>query len=313
MKRVRKPTKSRVTTPKEQGAGQMPEPRQILPGSARDAAAGARLIGKTDGTSQISVTVVLKRKRDIQPADLHRHALLVPDGRPIVDHAAFADQYGASNDAVDAIRAFAASHGLSVTNVDQLRRVITLSGSVANMEQTFGTLLHDYAIGGKTSDPDTGINVRANGNDSVSGGTSAVAPQWVALTAVISQVLKKKAGFFIPLLYANSKVAATNDIVAGNNSVFGVTGFLAKPGWDACTGLGSANGAKLLALLSSAGAPVVEEAPPSSIGAQPDAETAVVCTENSNSDIMVMQSAKDRVGMDTASSLNWARERRVLI
>jgi predicted neuraminidase len=38
-----------------------------------------------------------------------------------------------------------------------------------------------------------------------------------------------------------------------------------------------------------------------------------VCTENSNSNIMVMQSAKDRVGMDTSSSLNWARERRVLI
>src|SRR6516164_11908 len=36
-----------------------------------------------------------------------------------------------------------------------------------------------------------------------------------------------------------------------------------------------------------------------------------VCTENSNSDIMVMQSTKDRVGMDTSSSLNWARERRV--
>ena len=38
-----------------------------------------------------------------------------------------------------------------------------------------------------------------------------------------------------------------------------------------------------------------------------------VCTENSSSDIMVMQSAKDRMGMDTSSSLNWARERRVLI
>jgi hypothetical protein len=46
----------------------------------------------------------------------------------------------------------------------------------------------------------------------------------------------------------------------------------------------------------------------------PDDELApVVCTENSNSDIMVMQSAEDRVGMDTSSSLNWARERRVLI
>jgi 3,4-dihydroxy 2-butanone 4-phosphate synthase / GTP cyclohydrolase II len=38
-----------------------------------------------------------------------------------------------------------------------------------------------------------------------------------------------------------------------------------------------------------------------------------VCTENSNPNIMVMQSAKDRVGMDTSSSLNWARKRRVLI
>ena len=38
-----------------------------------------------------------------------------------------------------------------------------------------------------------------------------------------------------------------------------------------------------------------------------------VRTENSNSDIMVMQSTKDRVGMDTSSSLNWARERRVLL
>ena len=30
----------------------------------------------------------------------------------------------------------------------------------------------------------------------------------------------------------------------------------------------------------------------------------LVCTENSDSDIMVMQSAKDRVGVDTSSSLN---------
>ena len=53
------------------------------------------------------------------------------------------------------------------------------------------------------ADPVTGINVRVNGNDRVSGGTSAVAPQWAALTAVLSQALEKKASFFIPLLYAN--------------------------------------------------------------------------------------------------------------
>jgi len=40
---------------------------------------------------------------------------------------------------------------------------------------------------------------------------------------------------------------------------------------------------------------------------KPQTAFIVVCTENSNSNIMVMQSAKDRVGMDTSSSLNWAR------
>jgi hypothetical protein len=34
---------------------------------------------------------------------------------------------------------------------------------------------------------------------------------------------------------------------------------------------------------------------------------------NKGQSAKVMQSAKDRVGMDTSSSLNWARERRVLI
>ena len=80
----------------------MPEPRQILSGSARNAAAGARLIGKTDDATEISVTVVLKRKRDIERADLHRHALLKPRERPITDRAAFAEQYGASSEAIDA-------------------------------------------------------------------------------------------------------------------------------------------------------------------------------------------------------------------
>ena len=102
-----------------------------------------------------------------------------------------------------------------------------------------------------------------------------MAPQWAALTAVISQVLKKKAGFFVPLLYANTKAAATNDIATGNNSVFGVTGFSAKPGWDACTGLGSPNGTKLLVLLFGSGVPVVPEVPASGTGVQPDSGTGV--------------------------------------
>ncbi|MFZ3350998.1 MAG: protease pro-enzyme activation domain-containing protein [Xanthobacteraceae bacterium] len=532
----------------------MPEPREAFLGSARNAVAGARLIGKSDGGPRITVTVVLKRKMQIPEEQLHQHSLLLPHQRAAVDHASFARQYGASDDAIAAITLFAATHTLAVADVDQSRRVVKLTGSVADMEKAFGVQLDDYAIGrhafrgrrgplllptavlphveavlgldnrpvakprlrprtaqpafypqqlaalykfpkgdgagqtialielggnsgpddltnyfavcglaqaptvrtvsvtpgfpvpygqdpdsdaevmldievagamapgaaivvyfaentdqgfyqavsqavhdpattvvsiswgspekgwsaqtmdswntlgqgaallnvpifvaagdhgctdeedteagydgqrnadfpgtcasgvvccGGTSlqsngfsitkevvwngndggatgggvsthfktpswqsgliaeggsvlvmrgvpdvsgnaDPNTGINVRVNGSDSVSGGTSAVAPQWAAMTAVLSQVLKHKAGFFIPLLYANAKALATNNIVTGNNSVYGVTGFSAKQGWNACTGLGSPNGEKLLALLSGNASPVSPSAP----------------------------------------------------
>jgi kumamolisin len=520
--------------------------RDILSGSSRNAAPGAKLIGKTDSRTRITVTVVLKRKSAIEPGALHQHCLLRPRERPVADHAAFARQYGASDEGISAIQSFAAAHGVTVANVDQARRVIELSGPVSNMEEAFGTVLHDYAIGrqayrgrrgplqlpvtilphveavlgldnrpvaksrfrpraggpsgyypqaiaalykfppgdgtGETvalielggnlgaqdlatyfkaaglkrapvvrpvsvsqgvpvpygndtlsdgevmldievvgamapgativvyfaentdqgfyqavsqavhdpattavsiswgspekdwstqtmdawntlgqgaallnvpifiaagdhgstdeentdagfdgqrnvdfpgtcasgvascggtnlvgrgttitsesvwndndgwatgggvsthfkspawqsgliaegnsvllmrgvpdvagdADQKTGINIRVNGTDypSGGGGTSAVAPQWAALTAVLSQCLKHKAGFFIPLLYQNQNT--TNDVTSGNNSVFGVTGYVAKPGWDACTGLGSPNGQKTLALLSGA-------------------------------------------------------------
>jgi len=523
--------------------------RRILSGSTRNVAAGAKLIKRTGGTTRIDVTVVLVRKTKILPAELQQHVLKTPDERPSVDPAAFADEYGASDEAIAAVTSFAAKYGLNVTSVDQGRRVIRLSGSVSNMERAFGTVLHDYEIGedryrgrqgplllpkeivayveavlgldnrpvgkprlrsrtaqisyypndlaalysfpsgdgtgqtvtlielggnygpddlqiyftaaglrrtptvqsvsvspgvpvpygqdansdgevmldievaggmapgatiavyfaentdqgfyeavsqavhhpsttavsiswgspekdwtqqsmnawnslgesaillnvpifvaagdhgctdeepsdpgydgarhvdfpgtcasvvscggtslranngsisservwnngdgwatgggvsnhfqvptwqrslsaeGRTAllmrgvpdvagnaDPNTGINVRVNGIDSVSGGTSAVAPQWAALAAVLSQRVGKKVGFFVPLLYGKSKVGATNDILEGNNTVFAITGFLAKPGWDACTGLGSPNGTKLLALLSGVAPPAV--------------------------------------------------------
>jgi kumamolisin len=544
MKRVRKPSRQNGTgQSSDEGVRQMPEPREALLGSARNAVAGARLIGKADGRPRIAVTVVLKRKTEIREDQLHQHALLRPHERGPADHSAFAHQYGASDGAIAAITSFAAAHDLTVAYVDQKRRVVQLTGSVADMEKAFGTQLDDYAIGrhafrgrrgplllpiailphveavlgldnrpvakprvrprasqpafypqqlaalykfpqgdgtgetialielggnygpqdlatyfaasglvraptvrpvsvttgfpvpygqdpnsdeevmldievagamapgativvyfaentdegfyqavsqavhdpattvvsiswgapekrwssqtinswytlgqgaallnvpifvaagdhGCTDEEDTeadydgqrnadfpcscaggvascggtslqgngsvitnevvwndndgwatgggvsthfkapnwqngliaegdsvlvmrgvpdvsahadsnsGINVRVNGSDSVSGGTSAVAPQWAALTAVLSQVLKNKAGFFIPLLYGNPNASATNDVVSGNNSVYGVTGFAAKHGWNACTGLGSPNGERLLALLS---------------------------------------------------------------
>jgi kumamolisin len=88
------------------------------------------------------------------------------------------------------------------------------------------------------ADPETGYIVRVDGAAAVIGGTSAVAPLWAALIARINQLTGHAAGYVNPRLYANPQ--ALRDITTGNNG-----SFAAAPGWDACTGLGSPNGAAL--------------------------------------------------------------------
>ncbi|WP_037570572.1 S53 family peptidase [Phaeacidiphilus oryzae] len=96
--------------------------------------------------------------------------------------------------------------------------------------------------------PTTGYQVRVDGQDTVIGGTSAVAPLWAALVCRLSQALGKPLGLLQPLLYAGAQAGQTapgfHDITAGNNGAYS-----AAPGWDPCTGLGSPNGTALLAAL----------------------------------------------------------------
>ena len=98
------------------------------------------------------------------------------------------------------------------------------------------------------ADPASGYNVRVDGQTFVIGGTSAVAPLWAGLIALMNQKLGTPVGFLNPLLYGSlAGKGLFGDIVAGNNGAYA-----AKVGWDACTGWGSPNGAKLLAALTAA-------------------------------------------------------------
>ena len=99
------------------------------------------------------------------------------------------------------------------------------------------------------ADPTTGYNVLVDGSAAVIGGTSAVAPLWAGLTALINQSLSQPVGFLNPLLYSQGVTTAFNDISIGGNG-----GYNTAPGWDPCTGLGSPNGANLLAALGKASA-----------------------------------------------------------
>ena len=85
------------------------------------------------------------------------------------------------------------------------------------------------------------------------GGTSAVAPLWAGLIALINESIGKPVGFVNPLLYQIvSSAGDFNDITSGTNGAYS-----AGPGWDACTGLGSPLGAQIAAAL---GAPLQAQA-----------------------------------------------------
>jgi kumamolisin len=100
------------------------------------------------------------------------------------------------------------------------------------------------------ADPSTGYNIRVDGQDEVVGGTSAVAPLWAALVALLNQQLGSPVGYLNPKLYPLGE-SAFRDITSGNNDDNGLGYYSAETGWDACTGLGSPNGTALLAALQS--------------------------------------------------------------
>jgi len=98
------------------------------------------------------------------------------------------------------------------------------------------------------ADPKTGyqiINVDGSFDPKFpTGGTSATAPLWAALIARINQALGTRAGYLNPLLYTRFSTGVLRDITHGT-----IGDYVAGPGWDPCTGLGSPDGEALLAAL----------------------------------------------------------------
>jgi kumamolisin len=102
------------------------------------------------------------------------------------------------------------------------------------------------------ADPNTGYQIVSDGMEGAVGGTSAVAPLWAGLVALVNQQLGKPIGLLNPLIYSgNIPTSGFHDITSGNNDITGTLGgYNAEPGWDACTGWGSPNGNALAAALA---------------------------------------------------------------
>jgi Pro-kumamolisin, activation domain len=83
------------------------------------------------------------------------------------------------------------------------------------------------------------------------GGTSAAAPLYAGLVALLNTHLRRSVGYLNPQLYALPREVVFRDVADGrDNSTGGATGYPAAAGWDGCTGLGSINGTALLEALS---------------------------------------------------------------
>ena len=99
------------------------------------------------------------------------------------------------------------------------------------------------------ADPETGYQILVDGSSTVVGGTSAVAPLWAALVARLAQQAGTRLGLLQTVLYDGVRAGVAQsgfrDITSGSNGSYS-----AGPGWDACTGLGSPDGATLPGLFA---------------------------------------------------------------
>jgi kumamolisin len=152
------------------------------------------------------------------------------------------------------------------------------NGNTITDETTWGGILNDGASGGGVSghfpapsyqsgklpagfsgrgvpdvagdaDPQTGYQVLVDGVSTVIGGTSAVAPLYAGLVALLNEKIGSRCGFLNPLLYRSTGVC--RDITKGTNGHYN-----AASGWDATTGLGSIKGTDLLSNFTKAKAKV---------------------------------------------------------
>lgn len=108
----------------------------------------------------------------------------------------------------------------------------------------------------------TGMAYYYNGQWRMAGGTNAATPLWAGIIAAANQIAGHALGFINPALYtiAGSKNYDQDfhAITSGNNSItlgtVHVKGYSASSGWNAVTGLGTPNAAKLLPDLTAAAA-----------------------------------------------------------
>src|SRR6202050_1957631 len=117
--------------------------RISFPKSERKTQPGAKVAGRTGAQRNISVSVIVKRKK---PLDLEKMI-----GQHISQEE-FSEKYAADPASFDPLREFAHKHGLTVDEgaSSLARRTMVLRGPASKMEAAFGVPLNAFQEDGKT-------------------------------------------------------------------------------------------------------------------------------------------------------------------
>jgi kumamolisin len=98
------------------------------------------------------------------------------------------------------------------------------------------------------ADPGSGyVLIQDGSSNGPIGGTSATAPLYAGLVALVNAHLNFRAGYLNPVLYQLTASSVFRDVTCcGSNAFDSAPGYSVGQGWDAATGLGSLNGMMLL-------------------------------------------------------------------
>jgi hypothetical protein len=116
-----------------------------LEGSERSHLPGTRRVRAANPDDILRVIVMLRPRGDAPPPpDMAQWARLPIRQRGAASHHASAADYGAARADADAVAAFATARGLTVVEISLPRRMIELSGTVAQIDHAFGVSLGVY-------------------------------------------------------------------------------------------------------------------------------------------------------------------------
>lgn len=125
-----------------------PPPGSVpLPGSERHPEPKATLLGAADPGERASAIVMLRRRPDAPAQSVADVYAAAPIGSRVVPtEEEFAAAFGADPADILAVTDFATANGLAIEEVHAASRTITVSGTIAQLQQAFGVALHRYSV-----------------------------------------------------------------------------------------------------------------------------------------------------------------------